>query len=369
MLNTLVLSVTYKCPIECKLCGLSCNPRRKERMSLAFMLKTIDEVASYGGVPHVTFTGGEPFLLRDDLLQAIERAKHHGMSTRVVTNAYWAKSADKASEIVKRFKDHGLTEINISVDDMHQEHIPIEYVKNAHDACVDHDVFVLLAHKALSTSKVTVEYLEEVFGRELLDLLAERDRIASLPREARKSAELPRAYIYGTHGCIPVGPGAEETADSDLDYLYDPKCAERRCDSVLRDIIIGPTGNLHACCGVTMTDIPELNFDGVEQDGLVETMRRANDDLIVNWLALEGPYGILLYVRKKDPTFELGSKIVGSCHLCRELLTNPKVREMLRNLDRDKAMEIIYKRMGLDSIRKDYQLARDLYDRPVMPLV
>lgn len=368
MLNTLVLSVTYQCPIECKLCGLSCNPRRKERMSLDFMLKTIDEVASYGHISHVTFTGGEPFLLRDDLLHAIARAKHHGMSTRVVTNAYWAKSADAASKKIKKFKEHGLTEINISVDDMHQEHIPIEYVKNAHDACVEHNVFVLLAHKALANSTVTVEYLEEVFGRKLVDLQAERDRVASLPPEARKSVELPRAYIYGTHGCIPVGPGAEEVTDSDLDYLYDETCFQQRCDSVLRDVIVDPTGHLQVCCGVTMTEIPELHFENIEQDGLLKTMRRANDDLIINWLALEGPYGILLYVRQKDPTFELGTKIVSSCHLCKELLTNSRVRELLRHLDREKAIEIIYKRMGLDSMRQDNQFSRDLYNRPMMPL-
>jgi MoaA/NifB/PqqE/SkfB family radical SAM enzyme len=72
MLATLIFSTTYRCSIECKLCGLSCNPRRKEQLSLKFMEQMIEEYLKLGGGKHVTFTGGEPFLLGSDLLSAVE---------------------------------------------------------------------------------------------------------------------------------------------------------------------------------------------------------------------------------------------------------------------------------------------------------
>ena len=59
--------------------------------------------------------------------------------------------------------EEGLDEINFSVDDFHEAYIPLAYIKNGHDAAVKLKIPVLLAHKALTSSKITVKYLETYF--------------------------------------------------------------------------------------------------------------------------------------------------------------------------------------------------------------
>lgn len=98
-------------------------------MSLDFITRMIDTVHSFGIVRLVVFTGGEPFLLGEDLYTAVEYAAKRGFLTRIVTNAYWATSLERAGEVLSRLKEAGLTEINCSCDDFHQEHIPLDQIR------------------------------------------------------------------------------------------------------------------------------------------------------------------------------------------------------------------------------------------------
>ncbi len=59
MLATLVLSVTYQCPIRCRYCGVNAGPHRTERTSLAFIRQMVNEARALG--EHLT---------EDDLLWA-----------------------------------------------------------------------------------------------------------------------------------------------------------------------------------------------------------------------------------------------------------------------------------------------------------
>ena len=54
---------------------------------------------------------------------AIAYAHEKGFVTRIVTNAWWASSLEKAQMWCKKFVDCGLDEINISYDDFHAEYL------------------------------------------------------------------------------------------------------------------------------------------------------------------------------------------------------------------------------------------------------
>ena len=364
MFATLVLNVTYKCPIDCDLCGLSCNPKRKERMSLDYIKKMIDEVAQYKIIRHVTFTGGEPFLLKNDLLNGIAHANSNGLTTRVVTNAYWAKTFEKAFETLGKYQKCGLTEINISVDDMHQEHIPVEYVKNAHHAAVKLNMNVILAHKALKKHRISIEFLEELLGKPMVNLEERRNEYKLLSYEEKKAHKFPVGFVYNTSGCIPVGPNSDKVTDEDLDYCYNPIAHMMRCDSVLNDVIVSPDGKLEICCGVTNQLAPEYAFEGIDEHGLMGLLKKANDDLIVNWLALEGPYGMKKYLEKKDPTLKFDKKYVNNCHLCGDILSNNKARQLLRNIDKEKIEELFYRRKIYDLKRMDNTYTEKIFKSP-----
>lgn len=127
----LTFITTYKCGAVCDHCLMSCTPNNSDRLTLPQMRQFIDsfaEVCVGSGV--VVFTGGECTLLGDDLLEAIAYANSLGLFTRIVTNAWWAKSERDAETFLNELKSCGLDEINISCDDFHAEYIPLENVRN-----------------------------------------------------------------------------------------------------------------------------------------------------------------------------------------------------------------------------------------------
>ena len=87
----------------------------------------------------VVFSGGEPTLLGDDLFEGIAYAHERRLLTRVVTNGFWGKSPEAAAAFVDRLIGAGLSEINISVDDLHQKYVPLWRVRNAYLACYERE--------------------------------------------------------------------------------------------------------------------------------------------------------------------------------------------------------------------------------------
>ena len=71
------------------------------------MKSVMDEVSMFGTTPSVVFTGGEPFLFRDDLLKAVRHAHDLGFGVRIVTSGFWATSLARAMEVLSEFHGRG----------------------------------------------------------------------------------------------------------------------------------------------------------------------------------------------------------------------------------------------------------------------
>lgn len=71
----------------------------------------------------IAWTGGECTLLGDDLINGISYAKGKGILSRIVSNGWWATSDEKALTLLKKLKEAGLDEVNISTGDNHQEFV------------------------------------------------------------------------------------------------------------------------------------------------------------------------------------------------------------------------------------------------------
>lgn len=143
--STMTLLVTYGCTAACEQCCFESNPKIKERLSLEQIKRSIQAAKdSFPALKLIVFSGGEAFMLKDDLIQAVKYANDLGLMTRVVTNGYWAKRPDKAREIVLRLKDAGINEINISTGLDHQKWVTEETVLNASEALTSLGVFTLV---------------------------------------------------------------------------------------------------------------------------------------------------------------------------------------------------------------------------------
>ena len=341
MIKSICFLTTYHCNSKCDFC--ECGPDVKDRLSLDEMIRLMDEGKRLGTVGQVVFSGGEPTLLKEDLFKAIEYATSIGMLTRIVTNGWWGTSRQAAKSFLNRLISVGLSEINISVDDLHQEWIRLENVKNSFLACYERQFKCLIAHKQTKSSKITQSFLEDYFGVELVKY--EPDTFYAPEDECR---------LISTGTVIPVGRN-EELADWD-DLIFSNWT--QNCSSVLKDIIVGANGNFLPCCGIVTKNIPELTRDDLKETPLIDAIESANNDVILNWIALEGPASIAKFVKEKDSSINFAEKYVGICHICNDILTRQDVRNILANHIDEITAKVSLHRSFMEHIRSDSKLVK-----------
>lgn len=107
------ISLTYRCNIKCRMCGLTNLFPQEEELELSQIMRIIDQASIYG-VDQVVFTGGEPFL-RKDLFKICEYCHSKGMLSVITTNGTLIDMA--VAEKISRAKvDH----IHISLDGLEE---------------------------------------------------------------------------------------------------------------------------------------------------------------------------------------------------------------------------------------------------------
>jgi hypothetical protein len=314
MIKSICFLTTYQCNAQCDYC--ECRPEVEARISGPDLIRFIDEAHALGTVGQVIFSGGEPTLLKHDLFKAIRHATDKGMVTRVVTNGWWGgKKAEIGLAYLDRFIDAGLSELNISVDQWHQDWIPLTNVRNAFLACVTRQFPCLIGHKAALHSRQTKEDLEAFFG---VDLIYYHDG-------GHYSAE-EHSRLFLTGPIVPVGPTAMPIRDEDLKRIR----WRGSCGSVFKDIVVGADYQLQPCCGIVTKGLPELTLGDVRDTPMLDLIEAGNNDAVLSWLALEGPAAIADFVEEKEPEISFKDSYVSICHICNEVLTRPDVRKALR---------------------------------------
>lgn len=109
------IAMTYRCQLACRFCyaGSSCARRPGGReMSIEEIKKVITVIAEDACCPTLSFTGGEPTLRFDDLLQAVAFAKARGLRTNLITNGQALSDPIKADLI----KEAGLEAAQVSIE-------------------------------------------------------------------------------------------------------------------------------------------------------------------------------------------------------------------------------------------------------------
>jgi hypothetical protein len=132
------LILTYKCNATCRHCMYACSPGWDGWITEEDLKATLRQLASVirpgpngaGGVTlnhGLHFTGGEPFLNFDLLLQAVAIADGLRIpSTFVETNCYWCADDKVTRDRLQTLKRNGLRGVMISVNPFYLEHVPFE---------------------------------------------------------------------------------------------------------------------------------------------------------------------------------------------------------------------------------------------------
>ncbi len=97
------LALTYRCNNKCTKCYVE-NTREINEISTEEWKNVLDKLWDIG-IPHVTFTGGEP-TLRDDLPKLVEYAEDLGIITGLITNGRKLKDKNLVDELVTAGIDH-----------------------------------------------------------------------------------------------------------------------------------------------------------------------------------------------------------------------------------------------------------------------
>ena len=280
------LLLTERCDVACRHCWFDSSPDRKATMTLEQAERYIDEAAATGA-RWVSFTGGEPFLVYGLLQSLTAYASTKSLLSEAVTNCNWATSRENALQQLSPLKDAGLYTLNMSVDDFHQETIPLERVRNCFEAAKLHELKPVLM--------ITVKKKSDITAHRIRTLLEDPD----IQVPGAEKLPNPSALAMETH-FIPVGRG-EKTPINMLKRIY---IETGPCKRVLTDIGVRPNGDVMPCCGPLAAQIDAV-IGNLEKESLPEILEKA-------W---NNPR--LREIHEKGPP-QLDGSHVNLCHMCVE---------------------------------------------------
>jgi organic radical activating enzyme len=314
---------TYRCTAECEHCCMDSSPRVRGQLSLTEIRSFIQEARDHTEATLVVFSGGECFLLGDDLARAVEFATNAGLDTRCVTNGYWAKSERTGRRILGRIKDAGLKQLNISTGDYHQRFVPEDTVVNAASLGVE---------LGIEQTLVVVELKKE--------RAATRDRLLQHPRMSRLIG-LPEARFKVIESpWMPMS--LDSTVDQTEELLLNRNNVHLRggCSSLFSTLVLTPHRKFGVCCGLTRERIPELNEPWSEGQ-LVDLLTDAGKDFMKVWILVDGPEKILAWAASKNPKIDWENKYAHHCHACLTLFRDLEVRETIRTYYTERIPDVL----------------------------
>ncbi len=130
----IVIMTTDRCNAACTHCSTSCGPQRDVHLPRETIMRTMAEAADQVAADETLdfcFSGGEPFLDFELLHELVAYGHQLGASITCVSNAYWASSQPKATDLLKRLKNAGLNALAVSSSSFHEQFIKRSRVQRA----------------------------------------------------------------------------------------------------------------------------------------------------------------------------------------------------------------------------------------------
>ena len=334
----LTILPTYRCTAACEQCCFESNPHIGGRIPIERILDYIDQAArDFPTLKLVVFSGGECFLLREDLDRAIERASSHNLATRCVTNGYWATSERAARLRVGPLYEAGLTELNFSTGDDHQKYVPFDRIVWGATVSATFGIRALIAVEGCREARFTIDKALAHPGlTEFLRDSPARDRLSLLNN------------IW-----IPFQDSTAITQEDEVYRKQDRLDRFRGCDNVLENMVITPHEQLASCCGLTFEHIPEMKLGSVRDRGLRALYDLQYNDFIKIWIRVDGPEKIFHFATQKDPRIPFPDGATHPCQTCAGLFLNPRVRRVLQRHYAEKVPDVMFR----------YQMMRTLERR------
>lgn len=333
----LLLHYTALCNASCAHCIVESGPQRKGRMSLDLASNLIQGARDVPRLRTVVFSGGESFIYLDDVLTLCERAREEGMVTRIISNAYWAKSPEMAARMLERLGEAAVDQLVISFGEFHREFIPAERVRNvflgARQATASPSFIAYSTVSAAVRDDVVVEaggfaWPSSVLGHladygfaadECVPLAAAVQRAATLTGDERAQFKKAMVHDRALINWEPLAFGGRATTQLRGRLKMHPIEQDQGtpCSVVGRQITAVTSGRVYPCCSV-WTNFPDHAL-GVAQTpsdipAMVDAMQM---DALVRFIHERGPGPLIAQLRQAG--VPLAGEYSDICHMCQTL--------------------------------------------------
>lgn len=317
----ITLITTFRCNAACVDCCFGCRPDRGRSMTLDEMKHYVDICleAYPDNITRLALTGGECFLLGNDLDEIVRYGAEKGLTVDFISNGYWGKTYAIALERIKRLKSLGLKSVGFTVGDDHDHIIPLRNCRNA--AVASARLGYKVEFRLESTRFGRCNVYEKLKTDKAFMRLVDEKKIELKFWEWR---EYNNETIHGRGHPWHCRP-------------YDKS---KPCDLLFKDIIITPYGDVMACCGIGSSRNPHMRLGNVWKEPVKTLYERSFCDLLKVWIRFEGAQAILQYIHdKSDIKFHQWGN---GCESCIEIFENPKIIPFLREHYNDWCNRVIY---------------------------
>lgn len=284
----------YQCNFWCSHCSVGSSPKTVFPMPDEILERALTELPTIPDARLAVFTGGEPTLQWDRLLDSIRRLTAAGLETRLVSNGWWARTPAKAEETAQALKEAGLSELSTSFDDFHVPFIEIAHIANLIRASAAVGLQTGLA--------VVVDKDARWNGETVRDALCAELGLGS------------RAELEGLVAIVHDNPTPSGSGQSlDLEGVSGAEKLDVGCGQVLRTVSIHPNGLVKACCGHVMFYEPDLTIGNLHEESLPEIVDRSTHNALYWWIHSLGPKRILERIGVEGT-------YTSQCHACQVML-------------------------------------------------
>lgn len=276
MLSDIHILLTYQCTFECDHCFLYSSPFAEGTMTLRQIRRVLGEARKIGSVKWIYFEGGEPFLFYPLLLEGVKIARNMGFQVGIVTNSYWATSAEDAELWLRPLHELGLDKLSISDDSFHYR---VEEDNSAKRA-------LTAAHKlGMQTSSISIQ-------KPFAEALPGQGQDKGVPVIGGGAMFKGRAVEKLTAG-LPQRPWHE--------FI---ECPHEELQSPSR-VHVDPYGHIHACQGISIGNMWQTPLSALVQE------YNAESHPICAPLIQGGPVAL---ARQYDVDHE--KEYIDECHFC-----------------------------------------------------
>lgn len=285
--RSLTLAVTLRCTARCAHCATNGSPDKRAAIDPELALEAAGEAAKLGLA--IVVSGGEPLLMPDLVCRVARRARPHGVSVGVYSNAFWAKTRPQARRVIRRLAQAGVDILLLSTGTFHLPYVPAEAVRNAAEAAVEAGLRCEVAVAAPADAEV--------------------------PSEVAACLRALPGIVVNAHPVARTGRAGRLPESTFRSGVFDRPCG------VLGQLALMPDAHVYGCCAssVNFGRDSVLCAGRLGPAGLDELLDRLDRVPLLEDIQTRGP--LLATVREaiRNPgfSFQLAPRYSDVCDECR----------------------------------------------------